>query len=48
VVPVKANVTQRVELRFDDRSVGSSVSIAPAALTLPTAAPAKPAVPVKP
>jgi type VI secretion system protein VasD len=48
VVPVKANVTQRVELRFDDRSVGSSVSIVPAALTLPTAAPAKPAVPVKP
>ncbi len=46
VVPVKANVTQRIELRFDDRSVEPTVSITPP--TLPTALPVKPAVPAKP
>jgi type VI secretion system protein VasD len=48
VVPVKGNVTQRVELRFDERSIGSTVSIAPAAPELPPVPPLPPkALPVK-
>jgi type VI secretion system protein VasD len=47
VVPVKGNVTQRVELLFDERNIASSVSIAPPPLPALPPPPPLPATPPK-